>query len=302
MSTKAVRQRILITGVSGFLGQHLAQHLRDRHEVIGTYREHALAPQGCVARRLDITNQEGIRELCREFRPDGIIHLAVQGDLDRCQRDPDEAYCVNVQGTVHVARAAAEMGARLIYISTDQVYDGAQGLYDETDPAQPLMVYGRTKLEGEQQAAAICPHVVTLRLALMYGWGNPSRPTFIDWMLARLQASQEVPLWVDQYRTPLYVVHAAEVIGQLVDRPEVRGIFNLGGAERLDRLSFGRKFCEIFELPTQSLKSVAMASAAASTPRPQDCSMRSAKISALLGIKLLTVEEGLRALKRWREG
>ena len=297
-----MRQRLLITGVSGFLGQHVAQHLRDRHQVIGTYREHEVMLQGCTLRPLDITDQEGVRALCQEFRPDGIVHLAVQGDIDRCQRDPDEAYRVNVQGTVHVARAAAEVGARLIYISTDQVYDGAQGLYDESDPPHPLMVYGHTKLEAEQQAATICRDLVTLRLALMYGWGNPSRPTFTDWMLARLQAGQEVPLWVDQYRTPLYVVQAAEVIGQLVERPEVRGIFNLGGAERLDRLSFGRKFCDIFELPTQSLKPVDMASAAASTPRPRDCSMRSAKISTRLGIKLLTVEEGLRAMKRRRQG
>jgi dTDP-4-dehydrorhamnose reductase len=240
--------------------------------------------------------------MCREFRPHGIVHLAVRGDLDGCQRNPDEAYRVNVQGTINVARAAAEVGARLIYISTDQVYDGAKGYYEETDPPYPLMVYGRTKLEGEHQAATLCPDVVILRLALLYGWGNPTRPTFIDWMLAQLQAGQEVPLFVDQYRTPLFVIQAAEVISRLIDMSEVRGVFNLGGAERLDRLSFGRKFCEVFALPSQLLKPVEMASTAAATPRPRDCSMRSVKISTLLGITLLTAEEGLRALQRQREG
>lgn len=293
-----MRQDILITGVSGFLGQHVARSLREHHQVIGTYCEHMVTLPGCVARPLDITDQEGVGAVCREFRPNGVIHLAVQGDVDVCQRDPDEAYRVNVQGTIHVARAAAEVGAKFIYISTDQVYDGAQGPYDETDPAQPLMVYGRTKLEAEQQAAAICPDVVILRLALMYGWGTPSRPTFIDWMLARLQAGQEVPLWIDQYRTPLYVEQAADVIGRLLELPDVRGVFNVGGAERLDRYTFGRKFCEVFGLSMQLLKPVKMSTAGAATPRPADCSMNSAKISRRLGIQLLTVEEGLLALKQ----
>jgi dTDP-4-dehydrorhamnose reductase len=290
-------QRVLITGISGFLGQHVARFLHERHHVIGTYREHAVTLPGCDARGLDIENEAGIEALCRDVRPGVVVHMAVQGDLDRCQRDPDEAYRVNVQGTVHVARAAAAVGARLIYISTDQVYDGTSGYYTETDPPHPLMVYGRTKLEGEQQAGALCPDVVILRLALMYGWGSATRPTFIDWLLARLRAGQEVPLWVDQYRTPLYVVQAAEAVDRLLDRPDVRGVFNLGGAERLDRLSFGRKFCAVFRLPTSSLKAVEMATTVSSTPRPADCSMNSAKISGLLGITLLTVEEGLLAMK-----
>jgi dTDP-4-dehydrorhamnose reductase len=297
-----MRQRILITGISGFLGQHLGRHLRQRHEIIGTYREHATPLPGCVTRPLDVSDQEAVAAMCREYRPDVVVHLAVRGDIEGCQRHPAEAYRVNVQGTMHVARAAAEVGARLISISTDQVYDGGKAYYDEADPPHPLMVYGRTKLEGERQAASICPDGVILRLALMYGWGNPTRPTFIDWMLARLQAGQEVPLFVDQYRTPLYVVQAAEVIGRLIDRPEVHGVFNVGGAERLDRYTFGRKFCEVFALPAQALKPVEMAATADFAPRPRDCSMNSAKISARLDVELLTVEQGLQALRRQRRG
>jgi dTDP-4-dehydrorhamnose reductase len=291
-------QRVLITGVSGFLGQHVARMLHVRHHVIGTYRKHAVTLPGCLTRPLDIEDATSVEGLCRDVHPDVVVHTAVQGDLDRCQRDPDEAYRVNVQGTVHVAQAAAAVGARLIYMSTDQVYDGTTGHYDETSPTLPLMVYGRTKLEGEQRAAAICRDMVILRLALMYGWGSATRPTFIDWLLARLQAGQEVPLWVDQYRTPLYVVQAAEAVDRLLDRPDVRGVFNLGGAERLDRLSFGRMFCQVFGLPTASLKAAEMATTITSTPRPADCSMDSAKISALLGLRLLTVEEGLLALRQ----
>ncbi|HXH14386.1 MAG TPA: SDR family oxidoreductase [Alphaproteobacteria bacterium] len=290
--------RILITGGSGFLGRQVALLLKDQHQVVGTYREHEVSLDGCLMRRLDVTDRMGVLSLCRECRPDAIVHTAVRGDIERCERFPEDAYGVNVQGTVHVAQAAAEVGARLIYLSTDQVYDGAKGHYDESDPPHPLMVYGRTKLAAEQQAAAICHETVIVRLALMYGWGNPSRPTFIDWMLARLRTGQEVPLFVDQYRTPLYVVQAAEVIKRLLETPGVGGVFNLGGGERLDRYTFGVKICEVFDLPQRHLKPVTMATARSTTPRPPDCSLNSAKISTVLGVKLLTADEGLRALQR----
>jgi dTDP-4-dehydrorhamnose reductase len=297
-----VAQRLLITGVSGFLGRHVALHLCDRHTVLGTYHAHAAALSGCETRRLDITDREEVAALCRVWHPTAIVHTAAQGDVEGCERHPEMAYQVNVQGTENIAQAAADLGAQLIHLSTDQIYDGTQGPYDETAVPQPLMVYGRTKLAAEQQAAALCRRAVIVRLALMYGWGNPTRPTFIDWMLARLQAGQRVPLFVDQYRTPLYVEQAADVIGRLIDSPHVQGLFNLGGGERLDRYTFGRKVCQVFDLPEQLLEPVEMAAAASAIARPRDCSLNSAKISALLQIRPCMVEEGLRAMRRQRGG
>jgi len=295
-------KRILVTGVSGFLGRHVALRLRDRHRVVGTYREHAVTLDGCVTRPLDIADRDGVATLCREFQPEVVVHTIALSDVDRCERDPDVADRVNVEGTAHVAQAAVEVGARLIYISTDQVYDGANGEYNEADTPRPLMVYGRTKLEGERRAAASGSDVVILRLALMYGWGTPTRATFIDWMLARLHTGQEVPLFIDQYRTPLYVVQGAEVIGRLIETPGIRGVFNLGGGERLDRYAFGVKVCEVFDLPKRYLKPIEMAAVGSTTPRPPDCSLNSAKISSLLHCRPLTVEEGLQAMKQQRDG
>jgi dTDP-4-dehydrorhamnose reductase len=194
------------------------------------------------------------------------------------------------------------VGARLIYISTDQVYDGAKRHYHEGDVPQPLMVYGWTKLEGERRAAAICPDAVILRLALMYGWGTAARLNFVDWLIQRLRAGQDVPLFIDQYRTPLYVVQASEVIGRLIDAPEVHGTFNLGGGERMNRYAFGLTLCEVFDLPKALLKPIEMGSTTGLATRPRDCSMNSARISALLQITPLTVEEGLRVMRRQQSG
>jgi dTDP-4-dehydrorhamnose reductase len=295
-------KRILVTGVSGFLGRYVTESLRDRYKVLGTYHSHPTALDGCTLTCLDVADAGRVRAIFREFRPNAVVHTAALGDVDACERHPDDAHRINVQGTESIAQASVEVGARLIYISTDQVYDGVKGHYDEVDVPLPLMVYGRTKLEGEHRTTTICRGAVILRLALMYGWGTPTRLNFVDWLAERLQAGQEIPLFVDQYRTPLFVGQAAEAIGRLIDAPEVSGVFNLGGGERINRYALGLKFCEVFQLPKASLKPIEMSSAEGLAARPRDCSMNSSKISAQLQIRPLAVEEGLRVMQRQRNG
>jgi dTDP-4-dehydrorhamnose reductase len=295
-------KRILVTGVSGFLGRYVTLALKDRYAVLGTYLSQAVVLDTCELTRLDLTEVEAVRATFMEFRPDVVVHTAALSDVDACERSPDAAHRVNVQGTEAIARAAVAVGARLISISTDQVYDGVKGHYDETDVPQPLMAYGRTKLEGERGAAAICPNTVILRLALMYGWGISTRLNFVDWLVQRLRAGQEVPLFIDQYRTPLYVVQASEAIGRLIEMPEVHGTFNLGGGERINRYAFGLTLCAVFDLPKALLKPIEMGSITGLAARPRDCSMNSARLSGLLQITPLTVEEGLRAMQRLHSG
>jgi dTDP-4-dehydrorhamnose reductase len=293
-------KRILITGVSGFLGRYVASSLKSRYAVLGTYHRHATELDGCESVRLDVTDRTAVQAIVVSFHPDVIVHAAAFGDVDGCERAPEEADRVNVQGTVCIAEAAHAIGARLIHISTDQVYDGVKGHYDEADTAHPLMVYGRTKLAGERRAAAICRDVVILRLALMYGWGTPTRLNFVDWLAERLHTGQEVPLFVDQYRTPLYVAQAAEAMTRLIDRPDLRGLFNLGGGERITRYTFGLKLCEVFDFPKALLRPVTMQSVGGLAARPRDCSMNSSRLSGLLPLTPLEVDEGLRLMRRQR--
>jgi dTDP-4-dehydrorhamnose reductase len=295
-------KRILVTGGSGFLGRYVTEALKDRYTVLGTYHSQTQARDACELIRLDLTEVETVHEAFTTFHPDVVVHTAALSDVDACERHPDAAHRVNIQGTEAVARGAVAVGARLISISTDQVYDGVKGLYDEADVPQPLMVYGRSKLEGERRAAAICPQTVILRLALMYGWGSSPRLNFVDWLVQRLREGQEVSLFTDQYRTPLYVVQAAEVIRRLIDVPEVHGTFNLGGGERINRYAFGLTLCAVFDLPNALLKPIEMGSITGLAARPRDCSMNSARISGLLQITPLTVEEGLRAMRRPHSG
>jgi dTDP-4-dehydrorhamnose reductase len=292
--------RILVTGASGFLGWYIVQELQDRHDICAIHHQHPIPLERCTGMPLDITDEARVHAALRAWRPEVVVHAAAVSDLDQCERMPEEAYRVNVEGTAHVARAAREVGARLIYLSTDMVYDGGQGSYVEEDAAHPLMWYGQTKLEAEARARMLCEDVVILRLALLYGRGHGARLSFSDWLAARLQTGQEVPLFIDQYRSPLFVAQAAEVIGRLVQERGVRGLFNLGGGERIDRYAFGRTFCQVCGLSTDLLRPVRMEAVGQAAQRPRDCSMNSAKLSARLSLRLLTVREGLEHVK-WGE-
>src|SRR5581483_5276147 len=104
---------------------------------------------------LDVTDQRAVTAALAASRPAVVIHAAAMADVDACEREPERAEAVNARGTAHVADACASLGARLIYVSTDYVFDGEAGPYREDDPPQPLSVYGRTKLAGERAAAAL---------------------------------------------------------------------------------------------------------------------------------------------------
>lgn len=290
-------KNVLITGASGFLGWKTALYLSGRFQAYGTYHEHSIAIEGCPMLPLDLADEGGTRRLLDDLKPEIIVHTAALSDPDACERDRSLAFRVNAQGTETLARYAARNRSRLIYTSTDLVYDGTRGNYDESDEPNPLNSYAQTKLLGEQKVMRHCEDGVILRLALLYGWGHGLNRSFTDWMMENLAHGKEIRLLTDQYRTPLLVDQAAEVIARVIEDPSVRGVFTVGGGERVNRCEFGLKFCEVFGLPTELIKPVEMKELGYLAPRPKDCSLNSSKIVTLLGIQFFSVTEGMRKMR-----
>ena len=152
-------KKMLITGAHGFLGARVAQYYTGRYEVIAIGHE-----------EMDISDLESVRRLFGQYRPDVVIHCAAISDTGYAERHPEESFAVNVLGTEHVARACAEVGGKLIYMSSDQVYNGnaESGPLPESVEPCPVSVYGRNKLEAETRVRAIDPTAVGLRLTWMY--------------------------------------------------------------------------------------------------------------------------------------
>lgn len=151
--------KLLITGGSGFLGCRLAYFLKEKYDLLLPTHD-----------ALDISREEAVRAYLEEHRPQAVIHCAALSNTWHCEQHPDASHRVNVQGTVRVAKACKAVGARLLFMSSDQVYNGTPtpGPLPEEAPLQPVNVYGRHKLEAEQRALRNLPDAVGLRLTWMY--------------------------------------------------------------------------------------------------------------------------------------
>jgi dTDP-4-dehydrorhamnose reductase len=137
--------RILVTGSSGLLGSKVVSlALKRGHTVFSAYNKHPM--ETGIALKLDITDAEGVKEAIRKIKPDAIIHTAAYTNVDGCEENRDLAWRVNAEACKHIATSSAEVGAHLVYVSTDYVFNGEKGFYSEGDEPNPINYYGYTKL------------------------------------------------------------------------------------------------------------------------------------------------------------
>ncbi len=227
------KQKVLITGAKGMLGRTLCQVLKGDYELVPTDKENG-----------DITDKEGFRRLIERERPDVVIHCAAMTQVDLCESKPELAELLNAKGTENVALAANEFGARLIYISTDYVFDGEKkDPYRETDAAgKARTVYGRTKWEGEVAVRKYCPDHVIARVSWLYG---PQGPSFVHTMLKLADGTRPVLKVVsDQIGNPTSTFAVSNKIREILATPELRGTFHLSCEGTTSWYEFAKKIFE----------------------------------------------------------
>ncbi len=279
---------MLISGASGFLGGALY------HKAVHLWRVTALCHSKSMPGMLpvDLTDAAKVRTIVRAVKPRVILHLAANANLDSCEKEPQQAHAVNVAATATLLQAADDIGARLVFVSTDMVFDGHQGNYHELDPVAPLSVYGDTKVAAEKRVlAAKGPHVVA-RAALIYGRPRLGGSSFSEWIEKRLQARQPVTLYNDQFRTPVWVENLADQLLELACN-DYCGILHCAGSERIDRLGFGRILCQKAGYDAHLLIPSSMHDHITPAPRPADVSLNVELARQILHTPLLSVEEGI---------
>lgn len=196
---------------------------------------------GAGRAELDVTDVGAAQRVLRQLRPAAVVHCAAYTDVDGAESDPARAAAVNAHGAGNVAAAAAEVGARIVHVSTDYVFDGSKREpWVESDPVSPLGVYGETKLAGEQLVAAANPAHVIARTAWLFGTGGRN---FVDTMLALGAERDEVCVVTDQIGCPTWTGHLASALIELAERPQETGIHHLAGA---GRCSWNELALEIF--------------------------------------------------------
>lgn len=287
-------QKLLVTGASGFLGWNLCQLAQQQWEVYGTYFSKAVEIPGVKLIKADIKDFQEIKHLFAEIKPAAVIHTAAQSSPNYCQLHPDECYPLNVTASWHIAGLCADYSIPCVFTSTDQVFNGVNPPYRETDPVSPISHYGEQKVKAEQGMLERYPKTAACRMPLMFGIAPAGATSFIQPFIQILRAGKELSLFTDQFRTPASAKTAAS--GLLLALEKVAGILHLGGKERVSRYEFGRLMAEVFELPQDKLTACLQEDVPMPAPRPKDVSLNSEKAYAL-GYQPLSLRQELASLR-----
>lgn len=230
-------KKLLITGSSGFLGSRLALYYKDKYEL--------LLP---THSQLNVSREEAVMAYMEQFQPDIVLHCAALSNTWYCEQHPDESHRVNVQGTVKIAKACKHIGAKLVFMSSDQVYNGTpvSGPLKEQDVFQPVNVYGRHKLEAEQRALRNNPMSVALRLTWMYD--VPSSPMKLNSnILVNIQKALDegttIKAATHEYRGVTNVWEVVRNMEQTLELPG--GIYNYGSGNHIDSYTLFLKVANI---------------------------------------------------------
>ena len=221
-------QKILITGASGFLGTKLKSVLGSSYEVIGTYQNRSKSD----LHQLDITNSTAVSAFVELHNPDIIIHAAALADPDYCEKNKELAERINVIGTKNVVNACKSR--KLIFISTNYVFDGERGNYVESDPCNPINVYGATKYRAEQEIKHLDESLI-LRLPMLYGYNGQGLP---NGFFSKIIKGQPLNLDNVTLRQPLLADDVGAAINILI-MESFSGVFHLAGPNRLPKYELG---------------------------------------------------------------
>jgi dTDP-4-dehydrorhamnose reductase len=268
-----MKKRVLVTGATGQLAAYLIRELVDREFRVTAWSHSQPATVfGIPASPVDITDSIRLQTVFRETAPDVVIHAAAIAAVSDCARDPDRAEAVNTSATAALAELCDGCSARLVFVSTDLVFDGERAPYCESDEPAPLSVYGRTKAAGERAVLAWPGHAV-VRISLLFGPSLNGRPNFFDQQVAALRGGQPIRLFHDEWRTPLGLATAAKALIAIADS-DVTGILHVGGAERMSRVEMGERLARFLGIAPAGFAPMSRL-AAGGEPRPCDVSLDS---------------------------
>lgn len=248
--------KIAITGAGGQLGRDLIRVLGPVHELLPYTRQ-----------QLDVRDEEAVVRLIGETQPDVVIHAAAYTQVDQAEGQPEDAYMINSYGTRNVALAAQKAGAKMVYISTDYVFDGTkEGLYSESDRTNPLSIYGKSKLHGEKFVEIACERFYIVRTSWLYGKQGHN---FVKKVLELAGKQPSLTMVSDQYGSPTYTYDLALFVAELICTDQF-GVYHASNRGSCSRYEFAQEILRAAEINGVTLKPVSSAAFSLPAARPDN--------------------------------
>ena len=235
--------RILITGAFGQLGYALQTTLSKNsdYELICTGRNILEGQEGIP---IDIRNQVGLKEVINSTSPDLVVNLAAMTNVDACEKNPKLAGEINVAGLQHICDS---FSGKIIQLSTDYVFDGKAGPYNEEDQVCPVSIYGKTKLASEHILLDSNLNNLVVRGNVLYDYSSHTNASFLNWVVLSLKEGKEIKVVEDQYNNPTWTRSMADIIYLCISN-DINGIIHWGDADHLSRYDFSKIIAEKFSL------------------------------------------------------
>ena len=288
-------KRVLLTGTSGLLGKALLETAPKGITIFRTFCSSFPTSLQETFRLMDIRDSAQVVQAFEWAEPDLVIHAAALGSVDYCEHHRDEAWEVNVGGVQNVGQLCQQYKAKMIFISSNAVFDGENPLYSEDAPVSPVNSYGQLKVEAERWIRSSDLEYAIVRPILMYGWHNLSkRGNWATTWIRELGEGRSVNVVNDTCSKPLYAKSCARAIWAAQDKV---GIYHVAGTDRLTLYDFALRVASIFELDANLITPVCSTFFPNMTRRPQDTSFDTTKMEQELGIQPLSVIVGLTRMR-----
>lgn len=293
-----IKKRILVVGANGMLGQRIVKFYseQDNTAILGCSIEAEAVYNNADYITCDISKRESIKKIVYDFYPDVIINAAAYTNVDKSESERELAWKINVKGVEYLAEMCRVIDAHLIHISTDYIFDGTKGPYNEKDTPNPLGYYGRTKLASEN-ALKISGAVNTiLRTNVLYGAAN-SRPDFVRWVVNSIRSGNQIRIVTDQINNPTFIDDLVQAISKVIEFNK-QGIYNIGGKEFLSRYDFTLKIADYFNLDKSFITPIRTSELNQPAPRPLKSGLLILKAQTELEYYPHSITESLAAMKK----
>jgi len=291
--------KIGVTGASGMLGSAIITHLSKSYSVLATSRSKGISGKNIEWDCFDLRNIELLSAWLDSTKPDVVIHCAAIVNVDFCEEDADLATALHFKTTKMIANYLDYNNGRLIYISTDSVFDGKkQGAYTESDPVNPINFYAKTKLMGER-----CVQKMTDGLILrtnIIGWTKEGKTSFAEWVLKGLINNEPLGLFYDVYFSPLTVYDLSIIVEEIIKNP-IFGLYHCGSSDCISKYEFGIMMAKIFQLSSESISKVSVDEMNFKANRSKNMTLNSGKLFDKIKCDPLSVLDSIVRMKKQYE-
>ena len=274
------------------MGSTLLQYASPNYSIHFTYNTNKITFDNINSTQINLLgNQKMIIDLIKEVQPDIVVNTAAHSSVDLCETDHSIADKLHVDITQDITQVCKDIDSKLVYISTDAVFQGElHKKYTELDQPNPINYYGKTKLRAEQITLNASSKNVVLRTAVIYGWHKKSR--FTNWIIQTLKENHIVDPFIDQYNTPTLVDDLAKSLLSIFEK-NISGMFHATGKSCLNRYEFALVLASTFGLDKKLIKSVTSKEKKQDAPRPTSTCLDSRKLEKLIDFNFSDIQSGV---------